>query len=121
MFMAEDARNLVVVITHGVDHELSSVALTVACGGLTGGMKVTLFLTSSGVDLVSRTAADASHVEPLTEMIRDFMRRGGKTLVCPPCVQRRGNEELHLIDGVEIVAASRVHELFKGGAASLSF
>ena len=32
--MAEtSSRNLVVLITHGADHELSSVAFTIACGG----------------------------------------------------------------------------------------
>jgi hypothetical protein len=35
--MAEETRNLVVVLTHGIDHELSSVALTIACGGMTVG------------------------------------------------------------------------------------
>src|SRR5690606_5123186 len=29
-----DSRSLVVLVTHGTDHELSSVAFTIACGGL---------------------------------------------------------------------------------------
>lgn len=31
--MSQPARDLVVMITHGVDHELSSAALTIALGG----------------------------------------------------------------------------------------
>ena len=31
--MAEPSRDLVVLITHGADHELSSVAFTIANGG----------------------------------------------------------------------------------------
>ena len=50
--MSNEARNLVVLITHGIDDELSSVALTIALGGMTAGLKVSIFLTSSGVDLV---------------------------------------------------------------------
>ena len=33
--MSNTPRNLVVVITHGIDHELSSVAFTIANGGMT--------------------------------------------------------------------------------------
>ena len=48
------SRDLVIVCTKGTDHELSSVALTIACGGITSGLKVYLFLTSSAVDTVRR-------------------------------------------------------------------
>jgi hypothetical protein len=37
--MTEAQRELVVVMTHGIDHELSSVGFTLARGGLTAGMK----------------------------------------------------------------------------------
>lgn len=42
--MAENTRDLVVVITHGIDHELSSAGLTIACGGITAGLKVSYSL-----------------------------------------------------------------------------
>ncbi len=122
--MAEEARNLVVVLTHGIDHELSSVALTIACGGMTAGMKVSVFLTSSGVDVVRRRAADQTQVrplDPLAELIRDFLRRGGKIWACTPCVKSRGYGDGDLLEGVEIAGASKMHELLKGGAAALSF
>ena len=35
--MAESTRELVVLMTHGADHELSSVAFTIANGGMTAG------------------------------------------------------------------------------------
>lgn len=122
--MAEEARNLVVVLTHGIDHELSSVALTIACGGMTAGMKVAIFLTSGGVDVVRRRAADSTHVkplDPLADLIRDFLRRGGKIWACTPCVKSRGYGDGDLLEGVEIVGASKMHELLKAGAASLCF
>ena len=44
--MAENtSSSLVVVMTRGTDHELSSVGFTIACGGLTAGLKVSVFLT----------------------------------------------------------------------------
>lgn len=122
--MPEESRELVVVISHGTDHELSSVGFTIANGGLTAGLKVAIFLTSAGVDLVRRKAADMTQVkplDPLADLMRDFVSRGGALYACTPCVKARGYEQTDLIDGVTIAGASVIHERFKRGAASLSF
>ena len=119
-----EARDLVVVITHGTDHELSSVGVTIALGGMTAGLKVSIFLTSAAVDIVRHRAADLTQVkplEPLADMLRDFMTRGGKLWACTPCVKGRGYTQEDLLDGVVISGASVMHELIKGGAATLSF
>jgi predicted peroxiredoxin len=119
-----EARDLVVVITHGIDHELSSAALTIALGGMTAGLKVSIFLTSAGVDIARRGAADLTHVKPLeslSDMMRDFLARGGTLWACNPCVKSRGYVQENLIDGVVITGASVMHELIKRGAATLSF
>jgi predicted peroxiredoxin len=122
--MAAESRDLVVVITRGIDHELSSVALTIALGGITAGLKVSIFLTSGGVDIVRRGAADSTQVkplEPLADMLRDFLSRGGVLWACTPCVKARGYVQENLLDGVVVTGASKVHELIKNGAAALSF
>jgi predicted peroxiredoxin len=115
---------LVVLMTRGTDHELSSVAFTVACGAITSGLKVYAFLTSSAVDLVRKHAADVTHVpplDPLKKLIEDFVARGGTIWACPPCVKARGYTEENFIDGVTITGASAMHERIKAGAATLSF
>lgn len=122
--MTETSRELVVLMTRGTDHELSSVGFTIACGGLTAGMRVYAFLTSSAVDLVRRRAADLTHVpplDPLRTMIEDFVKRGGTIWACPPCVKARGYTQEDLIEGVTIQGASAMHERLKAGAATLSF
>jgi predicted peroxiredoxin len=122
--MAQETRELVVLMTRGADHELSSVAFTIACGGITAGLKVCAFLTSSAVDLVRRRSVDLTHVpplDPLKALIDDFMKRGGTVIACPPCVKARGYTQEDFIDGVTIAGASVIHEKFKAGAASLSF
>ena len=119
-----EPRNLVVVITHGIDHELSSVALTIANGGMTAGLKVSIFLTSSGVDLVRKRAVDTVQVnplEPLAALVKDFLARGGTIWACTPCVKSRGYTQDDLIEGTIITGASPMHELLKAGAATLSF
>lgn len=123
--MAESAtRNLVVLMTHGADDELSSVGFTIACGGLTAGLKVSVFLTSAAVDLVRKRAIDMTVVPPLSplrELVQDFMKRGGTVWACTPCVKARGYEQQDLLDGVVITGASVMHEQIKNGAATLSF
>jgi predicted peroxiredoxin len=117
-------RHLVVLITHGTDHELSSVAFTIANGGMTAGLKVSVFLTSAGVDLVRKRAADSTQVlplEPLVVLIQDFLKRGGTLWACTPCVKARGYTQDDLIAGAVITGASGMHELIQAGAATLSF
>jgi predicted peroxiredoxin len=122
--MSEVTKNLVVVITHGTDHELSSAAFTIANGGMTAGLKVSVFLTSAGVDLVRKRALDSTHVpplEPLRDLVKDFLVRGGTLWACTPCVKARGYTQEDLIEGTIITGASPMHELIKQGAATLSF
>lgn len=122
--MAEDSRDLVVVLTHGADHELSSVAFTIANGGMTAGLNVSIFLTSASVDLVRRSGIELTHVaplEPLKSLVEDFLARGGTLWACTPCVKARGYTEEDLLDGVIITGASPMHERIKEGAATLTF
>lgn len=122
--MSQETRELVVLMTRGADHELSSVAFTVACGAITSGMKVCAFLTSSSVDLVRRRSVEMTQVaplDPLKTLIEDFMGRGGVVIACPPCVKARGYTQEDFIEGVTIAGASVIHERLKAGAASLSF
>ena len=117
-------RELVVLLTRGTDHEMSSVAFTIACGGITSGMKVYAFLVSAAVDLVRRKAVDVTHVaplDPLKKLMEDFVSRGGTIWVCPPCVKARGYTQEDFMDGVTIQGASAMHERLMAGAASLSF
>jgi predicted peroxiredoxin len=122
--MPEAKRTLVIMMTRGTDHELSSVGFTIACGGLTAGLDVCVFLTSSSVDLVRKRAVDVTVVPPLSplrDLVQDFMKRGGAVFACTPCVKARGYEQSDLIEGVVISGASVVHERIKQGAATLSF
>jgi len=122
--MADAQRELVVLMTRGTDHEMSSVAFTIACGAITSGLKVYAFLTSTAVDLVRKGAADITHVQPLDplkSLMSDFIARGGTVWACPPCVKARGYTQDDFIEGVTITGASAMLERLKAGATSLSF
>lgn len=122
--MTNTSRKLVVLITKGIDHELSSVGFTIANGGITAGLKVSIFLTSAAIDLVRRNGQRLTHVPPLSPLaalIEDFQKRGGVIWACPPCVTARGYTQDDLLDGVVIVGASAMHADILDGAATLSF
>ena len=122
--MADAGKELVVLMTRGTDHELSSVGFTIACGGLTAGLKVTVFLTSASVDLVRKRALETTVVPPLSplrELVQDFMKRGGTVYACTPCAKARGYAQEDLLEGVVITGASAMHERLKAGASTLCF
>jgi len=54
-------------------------------------------------------------------LMKDFLIRGGNIWACTPCVESRGYQPADLLDGVVITGASKMHELIKNGAATLSF
>lgn len=122
--MAKASGELVVMLTHSPDDEKSSVGFTIANGGMTAGLDVSIFLTSSAVDVARKGATELTQVhplEPLASLVRDFLARGGTLWACAPCVKARGYTENDLIEGAEITGASPMHERIKAGAATLSF
>jgi len=122
--MTTQTDNLVILMTKGIDSEMSSVGFTLANGALTAGMKVSVFLTSSAVDLVRRGGQRMTHVpplDPLAALIADFLARGGVIWVCPPCAKTRGYEQSDLLEGVIVTGGSAMFAAIREGAATLSF
>ncbi|WP_064705395.1 DsrE family protein [Rhizobium bangladeshense] len=122
--MQTPSDKLVVLVTKGIDSELSSVAFTIANGGITAGLRVSVFLTSAAIDLVRKGGQRMTHVpplDPLSSLIENFQQRGGTIWACPPCVTSRGYAQEDLLDGVVVVGASAMHAEIKQGAATLSF
>ena len=76
----KERRKLVVVITNGLDNERSSVAWSIANGGIKSGLDVSVFLVSSAVDWVRKGAADRAHLNPedpsMMEMIQIVIDEG---------------------------------------------
>jgi predicted peroxiredoxin len=121
--VASDTDKLVIVMTKGIDSEVSSVGFTLANGAITAGLKVSVFLTSSAVDLVRKGGQALTHVaplEPLAALIQNFQERGGTIWVCPPCAKTRGYEAADLLDGVIVTGASLMFAQLREGAATLA-
>lgn len=122
--MSTETKDLIIVMTKGINDEVSSVGLTLANGAMTAGKSVGLFLTSAAIDLVRRNGVSHTHVtpmEPLKDLLQAFIDRGGDVWACPPCTTARGYDEDCLIDGVTISGASVIFERIGNGAATLTF
>jgi predicted peroxiredoxin len=121
----EEKKKLVIVVSRGFDDERSSVAWSIANGGIKSGLDVTMFLVSSGVDWVRKGAAKVARPNPMDppmdDMIQNVITSGCTILVCPPCAKARGYTEADLLDGVVVTGSGAMHELIKQGAATLSF
>ena len=120
-----DKKKLVVVITNGFDNERSSVAWSIANGGIASGYEVTIFLVASGVDWVRKGANTTARLNPLDppvgEMMQNLIDEGSTIMVCPPCARVRGYEQDDFIDGVVLAGSTSMLEVVSQGAATLSF
>jgi len=120
-----EKKKMVVTITNGVDNERSSVAWSVANGGVGMGFDVTMFLVSSGVDWARRGAAEKARPNPLDptigEMMNNVMESGGQILVCPPCAKVRGYDESDLIDGAVLAGSAAMLGVAAQNAITLTF
>lgn len=118
-------QKLVIVISRGLDDERSSVAWSIANGGINAGLEVSIFLVSSGVDWVRKGAADKVHLNPedptMMEMIQKVRDNGCNISVCPPCAKVRGYTAEDLLEGVHIIGSIAIHERILQGAATLTF
>ena len=123
--MSNDKQKLVVVITYGLDDERSSVAWSIANGGINNGLDVTIFLTSNAVDWVRKGAADRVHLNPedppMIDMINKVIDHGCFIGVCPPCAKVRGYDIDSLLPGVTLIGSKAIHDRIKEGAATLTF
>ncbi len=120
-----DKQKMVVTVTNGLDNERSSVAWSVANGGVGMGFEVTMFLVSAGADWARRGAAEHARPNPLDptvgEMMSNVVDSGGQILVCPPCAAVRGYGEEDLIDGAVLAGSVAMLGVAAEGAITLTF
>lgn len=120
-----DTKKLVLVVTRGCDDERSSVAWSVANGGVASGYQITMFLVSSGADWARKGAAVNARPNPLdppvAEMMQNVIDSGGNIWVCPPCAKMRGYEEENLIEGAELAGSVAMLGVVSEGARTMTF
>lgn len=120
-----ESKKLVVIVTRGCDDERSSVAWSVANGGVASGYEITMFLVSAGADWARKGAADHARLNPLDPPVKDMMQtiidNGGSIFVCPPCAKVRGYEADDLIEGAQLAGSTAMLGVVSEGAKTITF
>ncbi len=81
-----------------------------------------VFMTSDAADLCVKGGADGlvhEGLEPLSDLITQFVGNGGKILLCTVCARVKGITEGDLIPGVEIAGAPKTMEFLASGGQLL--
>ena len=111
--------------THGKDNvERASLAFLVGNTALNSGQEATVLLTIEGVWVATKGYAEglvANGMNPLCDLINQFVQNRGKIWVCGACAKPRNITQADLIDGAEIVGAATAVEALVNGARALSW
>ena len=114
-----------VSLTHAKDDpDKATVAFVVANAAVASDKDAVVFLSTEGVRLAIRSYADIIHEDgfaPLTELMTNFVKAGGKIYVCSPCFQRRKLDESQLIPGAAIVGGAKLVEFLSDGSICVSY
>ncbi len=111
------AAKLVVHIGHATDDlHAASMGLSLARMLQKKGAGVTVFLDREGVRLADddlpRSLGWGQKAEPVADILADFVKAGGRVLLCPHCAEMAGIVKDDLVEGARIAIADEVAELF---------
>jgi predicted peroxiredoxin len=82
-----------------------------------------VFLTSDAARLCVKGGADRlvfEGMEPIADLINQFVGNGGKLWLCPICAKVKGISADDLIEGAEIAGAPRTMAFLESGAKLLA-
>src|SRR5215471_17966517 len=103
-----------VSLTHSNDNtDKATVAFVVANAAAGSDQETMVFLSTEGVHLAVKGAADAIHeagFAPLKELMDNFVKAGGTIYVCSPCFKKRKLDEGKLVSGATIVGGAKLVE-----------
>jgi predicted peroxiredoxin len=106
------------------DTDKATVAFVIANAAVASDKETIVFLSVEGVRLSQKGGADGIQEEgfaPLADLVANFVKAGGKILVCSPCFKKRGLVEANLIEGAVIVGGAKLVEFLGDGAPSVSY
>ena len=119
-----EKKKLVIVVTNGFDNERSSVAWSIANGGIASNMEVTIFLVAAGIEWGRKSSTAAARLNPLDPPVKDMIQavidNGGRILACPPCAKVRGYAQEDMLDGVVLAGSVAMLEVASQDAITLS-
>ena len=106
------------------DTDRATVAFVVANAAVASDKETVVFLNIEGTRLSQKGYAEGIHEEgfaPLSELMANFAKAGGKMYVCSPCFKKRSLDENKLVDGAAIVGGAKLVEFMGEGCPSVSY
>jgi predicted peroxiredoxin len=106
---AEKKESLFVNVTTSANIK-APMALMFANKGLQRGLNMTILLNVEGVQLAIKnfeTPVNAQNGKSTQDLLKMFIAKGGKVLVCPMCLDALGYDKSQLIEGVEMADADK--------------
>ena len=116
----------VVSLTHAADNpDKATVAFVVANAAVASDKETVVFLSIEGTRLSQKGVADSIREEgfaPLTDLMANFAKAGGRMFVCSPCFKKRKLDEGNLVDGAAVVGGAKLVEFMSDGVCpSISY
>src|SRR5215469_2318855 len=112
--------NFGINLTRSIDDpDRATVAMVVANASVASGKNTMVFLTSEGVRLAVKGIADTikeEGLQPMADLVKDYLAAGGIFFVCTPCYKKRGYTEIDLIEGATLVGAVKLVEFMTNDA-----
>jgi predicted peroxiredoxin len=106
-----DTQKMVFIVTHGPDNpEMAITPFVMAGAASSADITVVMGFQGEGVRIAKKGVAEtiaASKVMPLSELLNTIREFGGTFLVASPAIKSRGISEQDLIEGAQVVNASR--------------
>lgn len=107
----------------GVNHVERATISFVLAASASKTAETAVFLTSDAAQLCTRGGTEglqAEGMEPLEDLISQFLGNGGKMWLCPICAKVRGITEDDLREGAEIAGAPKVMAYLSSGGHLLA-
>ena len=123
LVMAKEPGSILVNVTSS-DNIKAPMALMFATKGLERGLKMTVWLNTEGVRLAVKgfnPPSNASNGKNTHEMIAEFIKKGGKVLVCPMCLKAQGYDKNDLVGGVTLSDADITFPAIEASDKVVSF
>jgi uncharacterized protein involved in oxidation of intracellular sulfur len=122
--MAEKEKIIYIVTHAGEDPERASLPFVLASAAQVMEVESVVALQGTAVYLAKKGYFEhvfAAGLPPLKELIANFLREGGKLLVCVPCIRERKIDESDLIEGATPTAAAALTQEILSANATLVY
>lgn len=103
---------LITLTAHENDENNVTIAFTMGVKALEKNHRTEIILLSNAVHVAEKGYAKKIDIgapfSPIDELLKTFLKNGGKLKVCSSCMEHNGVKEEDLVEGAEVITADYV-------------